>query len=257
MIKNTPTRNRAIIHFMASTGARIGVFNYPLQMKHLRDVGNGCMSVLIYADEPEEYWAFLTPEATDAIKVYHDQRLQDHEKFYPETPIFRTVYQIGIQKAIPLSGKGANNAIERIVKKSEVKRTKVGSNYDISLEHGFRKRFNIILKLNNEVNSNIAEKILGHSVTIPLDGVYLPSGDPRVIEKCFEEFKKAIPELTVDGTARKQAELDQANKEKSQLQEKVDEIEEMKRQQADENARRDQALEYLMRKEKERERNPK
>ena len=138
MIKNTPTkRNRAIIHFMASTGARIGVFNYPLQMKHLRDVGNGCMSVLIYADEPEEYWSFLTPEATSALREYHDQRVQDNEKFYPETPIFRTTYQIGIQKTRPITGKGANNVIERIVSRSKIQRTKIGANYDISLEHEY------------------------------------------------------------------------------------------------------------------------
>ena len=42
-------------------------------------------------------------------------------------------------------------------------------------------------------------------------------------------------------------------KDKSELQKKVDEIAEMKRQQDDENARRDQALEYLLKKERERE----
>ena len=41
--------------------------------------------------------------------------------------------------------------------------------------------------------------------------------------------------------------------ENTELQNKIDEIDEMKRQQEDENARRDQALEYLMVKEKERE----
>ena len=40
---NNSKRNKAIIHFLASTGARIGVFNYPLQMKHVKDMGDGCM----------------------------------------------------------------------------------------------------------------------------------------------------------------------------------------------------------------------
>ena len=53
-------RNKALIHFMASTGARIGIHNYPLQMQHLKDVGDGCRAVLIYAGEPDEYWSFLT-----------------------------------------------------------------------------------------------------------------------------------------------------------------------------------------------------
>ena len=35
------------------------------------------------------------------------------------------------------------------------------------------------------------------------------------------EFKKAIPELTVDGTARKQAELDKEREEKSDLKKEI------------------------------------
>ena len=76
--------------------------------------------------------------------------------------------------------------------------------------------------------------------------------DPTV-EQLFAEYKKAIPQLTVDGTARKQAELEKERAEKTELQKKLDEIAEMKQQQADENARRNQALDYLMRKERERE----
>ena len=70
-------------------------------------------------------------------------------------------------------------------------------------DHAFRKRFNLILKLNNSINYNIAEKLMGHSVNIPLDNSYLPISDPRVKEKMFTEFKKAIPELIVDGTRTK------------------------------------------------------
>jgi len=57
------------------------------------------------------------------------------------------------------------------------------SHYDKSLAHGFRKRFNTILKLNNEVNSNIAEKLMAHKRG--LDGHYFVP----TIEECFEEFK--------------------------------------------------------------------
>ena len=110
------------------------------------------------------------------------------------------------------------------------------------------------------MNNNLAEKMMGHSTTIPLDDAYLDAS----LEKLFTEFKKAIPELTVDGTTRKQILLEQKEKENSELQKKVDEIEllkqqriqdkkEMERKIQDENARRDQALEYLMKKQKERE----
>jgi len=62
------------------------------------------------------------------------------------------------------------------------------------------------------MNISLAEKMMGHSVTIALDNVYL---DPT-IEQLFQEFKKAIPELTIDNSTRKQAELDQMKQNQSE-----------------------------------------
>jgi len=225
---NISNRNKAIIHFMSSTGTRIGIFNYPLQMQHLKDVGDGCMAVLIYAGEPEEYWAFLTPEATQSLNEYFDERRNDHEKFYPESPIFRTRYALGIEKATPIGRNAVISMIFRSINRSGIKRTKVHKHFDIQMDHGFRKRFNIILKLENSVNSNIAEKLMGHSIDIPLDNTYLPVNDPRVLTKCFEEFTKAIPELTIDEFERERVKNQKLEAEKSELQKKVDEIEKLK-----------------------------
>lgn len=177
-------RNKALVHFMASTGGRIGIHNFPLQMQHLQDVGDDCRAVLIYAGDKDEYWAFLTPEANQALEDSFEQRRQDNERLYPDSPIFRKNYRLGIEKAVQLNTKPAIGVITRLVNRAGIKRTKVTEKrFDIQLDHGFRKRFNIILKLENNLNSNIAEKILGHSVSIPLDGTYLPAQDERVIQK--------------------------------------------------------------------------
>jgi len=42
-------------------------------------------------------------------------------------------------------------------------------------------------------NLSICEKLMSHSVTIPLDNSYLPMEK----EELFVEFEKAIPELTI------------------------------------------------------------
>ncbi len=62
ILQNTRNiRNKALIHFLASTGARIGVFDHPLLFKHMKKMPYSCYAVLLYAEYMEEYWVFLTP----------------------------------------------------------------------------------------------------------------------------------------------------------------------------------------------------
>jgi len=189
-------RNSALIHFLSSSGARIGVLDHQLQIKHLVNMGDGCKGVLLYADSTEEYWSFLTPESSKSLEEYFEEREQDGEKFYPETLIFRQKYRLGIEKPRILKSAGGRIILYRIIQKARIKRNKVNRNYDIQMDHGFRKRFNTVLKINNEVNSNIAEKLMGHKKG--LDGVYFKP----TREQCFKEFRKAIPELSIDESVR-------------------------------------------------------
>jgi len=224
----TSKRNKAIIHFLASTGSRIGVFDYGLSMKHLKNKDDGCMAVLIYADEIDEYWSFLTPEATDSLNDYFQQRQDDGEKFTKDSPIFRSRYSLGIEKANPLRLKSVQSLIFRILENSDVKRVRINKNYNIQMAHGFRKRFNTIMKLDSEINSNIAEKILGHSVTHKLDNTYfVPS-----IDELFNEFKKAIPELTVSKELRLKLENELKDKKIQELESDKKRIGELERNMA-------------------------
>jgi len=208
-------RNQAVIHFMASTGCRIGAFD-GLKIEHLADMGEGCKGVLIYAGDKEEYWSFLTPEASKALEGYFEQRKIDGERIDKDSPVFRHTYQIGIEKVKALSANAVKNMMFRLINShSNIQRKKVDKNYDVQIDHGFRKRFNTIMKLENSVNANIAEKILGHRNG--LDGVYLTPTK----EQCFNEFKKAILNLTVSDEERLKA--DNIKKQK-----KLDELESFK-----------------------------
>jgi len=194
-------RNSVLIHFLSSSGARIGVLDHQLQIKHLVDMGDGCKGVLLYADSTEEYWSFLTPEASKSLEEYFEERKQDGEKFYSETPVFRQKYRLGIEKPKVLKSAGGRIILYRIIQRARIKRNKVNRNYDIQMDHGFRKRFNTILKINNEINSNIVEKLMGHKNG--LDGVYFKP----TVEECFLEFRKAIPELSIDDAIRLEEEI--------------------------------------------------
>jgi|APSaa5957512535_1039671.scaffolds.fasta_scaffold14374_6 hypothetical protein len=232
------SRNKALVHFMASIGGRVGIHDHPLLMKHLIPMSSDdsqnmdCFAVLLYAEDDESaeekdyrdsskdvvsgesYWAFLTPEASKWLKRYHGERQRCGEMFDDETPIFRNEYSALRPNANTkqLSKQGVFLVFNRVVKSTSITRIMKGRRYDTQLMHGFRKRFNTVMKLQNSVNANIAEKIMGHKNG--LDGVYfVPTR-----QQCFKEFVKGISELTIDSRERQKIEL----KEKSG---RIDELE--------------------------------
>jgi integrase/recombinase XerD len=153
----------------------------------------------------------LTPEASKAMDEYIDERKDDGEKLTPESPVFRTTYADGIIKPKSLTVAGSKNIIYRALHHARIKRNKIGNAYDVQLDMGFRKRFNTILKLNNDVNSNVAEKLMGHKRG--LDGAYLkPTRD-----QCFYEFSKSIPEITISGESRQKLKIKQQEAKISEL----------------------------------------
>jgi len=246
-------RNIAYLHFMASVGGRIGIHEHPLLMKHLVPMSStgeqnnmDCYAVLLYAEASEttdekdlridqgesqnedySYYGFLTPEATKFLKKYHIQRKNDGEEITPDSPIFRIKYEwVNVNSKIKqLSRPGTISLMSRILKATSIQRIKKGRRYDVQLDHGFRKRFNTTLKLQNELNSNIAEKIMGHKKG--LDGSYLTP----TRQECFREFVKAVLTLTIDPTERQKIELGKKQQKITELEKANDEIQDMKKKQ--------------------------
>jgi len=229
MLKATSKpRTRALIHFLASTGARpAGIVDPVLKIKHLEDMPNGCKAIKIYDESKEGYWTFLTPEATKALNAYFDSRKTNCEILTDESPIFSNILDLKKKTnrdRLRYDYLTTNNlylTISHLVKKAGIQRIKKGYRYDKALSYGFRKRFNGILKLNSEVNSNIAEKLMAH--TNGLDGSYLKP----TREECFKEFIKTIHDLTIDDSERKEIRIQKLEEEKSELQialKKVDEL---------------------------------
>ncbi len=212
MLKCTKSlRTIAIVHFLASTGIRPGALIDPiLRMKHLVKLEN-CYAIQVYDGSLEGYWVFLTPEAAKALDDYTQWRKTKNEKITEEAPIFGVVDKRNA-KGDNLTDKSLRWILNLLIKSAGIQRTKVnGKRYDKAIVYMFRKRFNTILKINNDVNSNIAEKLMAHKKG--LDGVYLQPTQ----EECYKEFIKAITQLTIDDSERKQVELDKLTREKSEL----------------------------------------
>ncbi|CUR52695.1 Integrase family protein [Nitrosotalea devaniterrae] len=218
MLKSTTKkRTRAILLFLASTGARIGTVA-EIKLGNLVELSGKCKAVQFYEGSNEEYWGFLIPEASKALDEYLDERRKDGERIGQHSPVFRSGYKLASLVARPISKKMAQMLLIKCIQNSSILRTKSGKRYDVQTAHGFRKRFNTILKLNSSVNPNIAEKLMGHKKG--LDGVYLvPTRD-----ECFAEFQKAMTDLTIDDSERLRSRNEKLEAEKLELEKREKDI---------------------------------
>jgi len=190
--------------------------NDPINQPHY------CYAVKVYDESREGYWAFLTPEARKIIDRYLNGRKLTGEKLDDESPLFTTLGSRWNTKNQYLTDENMQEILGRIVKGSKIIRKKTGNRYDKSLVYMFRKRFNTVLKINNNVNSNIAEKLMAHKKG--LDGTYLQPS----LEQFYAEFFKAISDLTIEDTERLRVTNKILEKEKSELRIKNEELLEYK-----------------------------
>ncbi len=207
MLDNTnKKRTKALILFLASSGCRVGVIP-ELKLKHITDIED-CKQVLCYEDSREEYTAFMSPESSKAFDDYLEERQQDHEKLTPESPAFRKTYLVGSFPSETMETGTVRLAITVTLK--DVQKIKKGNRFNISVVHGLRKYFNMALKSRHDSNLSLCEKMMGHSVTIPLDNHYAPFS----IESMFKEYRKSIPELSISKEWKLKEEL-KRNKEET------------------------------------------
>lgn len=205
------SRTKALILFFSSVGGRSAILTDPiLRFKHLHSMPYGCKAILIHENSDEEYWAFLTPESSKAFEVYRDERIRKGENITPESPLFVIQKANRFKDESYLSIPALNSIFFQLEKKAPIEKIKTSNRYDKALMYGFRKRFNTILKLESDVNFNIAEKLMAHKNG--LDGVYLKP----TREECFAEFVKAIPQLTVSKAEKLSLKLEKSEIEKDE-----------------------------------------
>ena len=215
---------KALIHLLSASAVRIGAFQY-MKIKHIQPTpfeSDGTRSVLVYADTRAEYYTFIHQEAVEALDEYLDFRTRKGEIITPDSWVFPK--QLDFKK--PATVLSLSTTMSRYVKNSLNRGSKDSElgRYEIMVNHGFRKRFDTICKNNDLVNNNNSEKLMGHSVTIPLDNHY---HKPK-LETLFDEYKKHIHELMIDDKFRLQEELKKKDEKINKLNQKDNEIDMLK-----------------------------
>jgi integrase len=90
-------RMKAIVYTMASSGIRIGSWDF-LKWKHVLPQKDStgeiaAAKLIVYSGEPEEYYTFITPEAYFALSEWMDFRASYGEKINGESWVMRDLWQ--------------------------------------------------------------------------------------------------------------------------------------------------------------------
>jgi len=185
-------KQKSLIHVFSATGCRPDAIT-SLRLKDVKEIGDGCLSLRVYAGSTHESFAYLYRLASDALKKYHAWREANGEKMTSESLVFVASRQFASMSSKPLRPTTIAKIFSGIMKKAKIKREKDGhKNYDLASCGGFRKRFNTKIKRNPEISHAIGEMMMDHKNK--LEAHYLKP----TREELFEEYKKAIPELVFD-----------------------------------------------------------
>src|SRR5918996_1803287 len=216
LVEYPDRRIKAIVYTMASSGIRIGAWDY-LRWKHvipIKDDKTGeiqAAKIIVYAGEPEEYSSFITPEAYNALKAYMDFRAIWGEQITDESWVIRDYYRTADVKRKPnnhgnmrggatgvptrpklLTSRAMNRMLLRALYEQGLRESlQEGSRrHDFKTAHGFRKFFKT--RAEQTMNRLNVEYLLGHSVELN-SNYYKPTA-----QELFADYLKAVPALTIN-----------------------------------------------------------
>jgi integrase len=207
VIEYPDRRIQAIIYTMASSGIRIGAWDY-LQWKHITPISNKttgeiiAAKVLVYPGDREEYYAFITPEAYNALKDWIDFSAGYGEKITGESWVMRDLWQTtnmnhGAKWGLAtcqkkLQSSGIKRLLERALWEQGIRQTLTMGvkRHEWKAAHGFRKFYKshaeqVMRPINVELT-------MGHDIGVS-ESYYKPT-------ECevLEDYLKAVDLLTIN-----------------------------------------------------------
>jgi integrase len=210
-------RIKMLVTVMFSSGIRVGAWEY-LQLKHVIPVKNNCAKLIVYDDELEQYYTFITPEAHAAIKEWIAYRESYGEKITPDSYLFRDLWPTttneptyggknavgsGTKKGLATYPKKLKTAavqknLSRALWKQGIRQPlkKGARRHPFKLAHGLRKAFRS--KAGQVMKHLNVELIMGHKTTGTQETYWRPTE-----EEVLEDYLKAVDLLTINATPSK------------------------------------------------------
>jgi hypothetical protein len=208
LVEYPDRRIKPVVYAMASGGFRLGAWDY-LQWKHVSPIVNDkrgeeiiAAKLLVYADEPEEYYTFITPEAYSALKDWMDFRSSYGEKITGESWLMRDLWQTtnmnyGAKWGLATNPKKLQSiAVKRLLDRALWEQ---GIRYTLPVgkkrhewkgAHGYRKFYKsraeqVMKPINVEVT-------MGHDLGVS-ESYWKPTE-----REVLEDYLKAVPLLTIN-----------------------------------------------------------
>jgi integrase len=213
IIEHSDVRGKALTLVLCSSGIREGAIEC-LTVRNLKpvridtantDIGRTLGKLTVYeGDVGEEYVAFITPEAYEAVQSYLNWRREHGETITDNSPLFRDKFDPLVTAYLTYGGGKPDEP--KIMTGATIRtyynrlfyecgfRTSPKRRHEFTV-HGFRKWFKTRCE-NAGVKPIITELFMGHSVGIS-DSYYRPTE-----KDLLEEYLKAVDALSISNENR-------------------------------------------------------
>jgi len=207
LVEYPDRRIRAIVYTMASSGIRLGAWDY-LKWGHIKPIIRNehviAARITVYAGENEQYYSYITPEALKALQEWMDYRSQAGEQITPDSWLMRNLWDTGFPSGggfatVPkkLKSSGVKRLMERALWAQGLRKKLVTGKrrHEFSANHSLRKYFHTMCH-SSAIKPAVAELLLGHS--LGLGDSYLRFTE----EEILQEYIKTIDNLTINDENR-------------------------------------------------------
>lgn len=206
LIEYPDRRIKPIVYTMASSGIRLGAWDY-LQWKHVKPINDENNELVaarlrVYAGDLEEYYSFITAEAYTALKEWIDFRASYGETITGESWLMRDIWQTtnldGCTKSglatcpKKLKSSGIKRLLERALWEQGIRHPLSAGvrRHEWKAAHGFRKFYKshaeqVMKPINVEIT-------MGHNIGVSAS-YYKPTEN-----EVLQDYLKAADILTIN-----------------------------------------------------------
>jgi hypothetical protein len=230
-------RIKPLIYTMCSSGIRLGAWDYLRWQDVSPIIKDGKLiaaKLRVYSGEEDQYYAYCTPEAYNALKDWMDYRETSGEKITGKSWIMRDLWATldpRINGSINIPRKKKSSGIKRLIENAWYsqglrKPLEEGkTRHEFQAVHGFRKFYKTRCELAG-MKPSMIEVSMGHSLGGVSDSYFRPRE-----EEVLDEYLKAVDALSINDTQKLKVEVESLKADISELQDKNRRIEELESKQ--------------------------